>query len=189
MVQIGLQLIVENESRIPLLMEVLSGNQEEGKSYGAFISNYASQLKKDYGVKLVVVDSKLYNQENLSILSQKGSIKWITRVPNHLKVVKELISSIDKEGFKPLKNYEKYKYQVVCNDYGSVNQRWLVLFSEMKYERDLKGLNKKLLKTGLVAQKEFKKLGINPISKPCRMFFSKAASSITSSTICDERPK
>ena len=109
LVQIGLQLIVENTSRIPLLMEVLSGNKEEGKSYGEFISNYARQLDKDYGVKLVVVDSKLYNQDNLSILSSKGSLKWITRVPNNLKAVKELISGIDKETFKSLENYEGYK--------------------------------------------------------------------------------
>ena len=32
LVQIGLQLIVENKSRVPLLIKVLSGNEEEGKS-------------------------------------------------------------------------------------------------------------------------------------------------------------
>ena len=158
LVQIGLQLIVENESRIPLLMEVLSGNKEEGKSYGEFISTYAGALKKDYGVELVVVDSKLYNKDNLSILSTKGSLKWITRVPNHLKGVKELISTIDKTAFKPLKTYDGYKYQVVCSNYGDVRQRWLVLFSAAKYNRDLSGLNKRLLKDTTLAQKAFKKL-------------------------------
>lgn len=158
LVQIGLQLIVENQSRIPLLMKVLSGNKEEGKSYGEFISTYTGQLKKDYGVELVVVDSKLYNRDNLSLLATKGSLKWITRVPNGLNVVKELISTIDKEAFKPLKNYESYKYQIVCSNYGSVRQRWLVLFSEGKYKRDLSGLKKRLLKETQTAQKQFKKL-------------------------------
>jgi transposase len=159
LVQIGLQLIVENQSRIPLLMEILSGNQEEGKSYGDFITTYAGQLEKKYGVELVVVDSKLYNRANLEILSTKGSLKWITRVPNHLKAVKELISTIDKDSLKPLNGYEGYQYQVVYNNYGSVAQRWLVLHSEGKYLRDLKGLHKRLLKETQLAQKALKKLG------------------------------
>ncbi len=158
LVQIGLQLIVENKSKVPLLMEVLSGNKEESKSYGEFISNYSEQLKKDYHVDLVVVDSKLYNQDNLSILSTKGSLKWVTRVPNHLNGIKELLLTTDKTAFKPLKNYDGYKYQVVCSTYGEVRQRWLVLFSEAKYNRDLSSLNKKLLRATILAQKELKKL-------------------------------
>lgn len=158
LVQIGLQLIIENQSKIPLLMEVLSGNKEEGKSYGEFISTYAGQLEKDYGVELVVVDSKLYNQDNLSLLAARGSLTWITRVPHGLNVVKELLSTIDKKGFKPLKNYKNYKYQVVCSNYGSVRQRWLVLFSDAKYERDLSSLKKRLLKETETAQKQLKKL-------------------------------
>lgn len=158
LVQIGLQLIVENKSRVPLLMKVLSGNEEEGKSYGNFIKDYTQQLDKDYGVKLVVVDSKLYNKDNLSILSEKGNLKWITRVPNHLKAVKDVIENIDKSSLKLLRNNEDYKYQIVCNNYGLVRQRWLVLFSKTKYQRDLKGLNKRLLKTTQAAQKSLKQL-------------------------------
>ena len=158
LVQIGLQLIVENKSRVPLLMKVLSGNEEEGKSYGSFIKDYADQLDKDYGVKLVVVDSKLYNKDNLSILSEKGALKWITRAPNHLKAVKDVIENIDKSSLQPLKGYEDYKYKVVCNNYGLVAQRWLVLFSQTKYQRDLTTLNKRLLKTTQAAQKSLKQL-------------------------------
>lgn len=166
LVQIGLQLIVENQSRLPLLMEVLSGNEEESKSYGAFISKYADQLKKDYEVALVVVDSKLYNGANLSLLATKGSLKWITRVPNSLSVVKELLSTMDKEAFTPLKGYEKYAYQVVCSTYGSVAQRWLVLFSEDKYQRDLKSLHKRLLKQTQAAQKQLKRLSSSSFDTP-----------------------
>lgn len=177
LVQIGLQLIVENKSRIPLLMKVLSGNEEEGKSYGSFIKDYAHQLDKDYGVKMVVVDSKLYNKDNLSILSEKDNLKWITRVPNHLKAVKDIVENIDKsslnsltslkplksskdlkdnEDYKNYKDYKDYKYQIVCNSYGSVAQRWLVLFSPTKYQRDLNALNKKILKATQAAQKSCK---------------------------------
>lgn len=167
LVQIGLQLIVENKSKIPLLMKVLSGNEEEAKSYGAFIKTYTEQLNKEYGVKLIVVDSKLYNQANLSILSTKGNLKWVTRVPNQLNVVKDLITHIDKSSFQDFQSLEHikneqdevvYQYQVVCNNYGGVQQRWLVLFSETKYQRDLKQLDKRLLKATKADKKSLKKL-------------------------------
>jgi len=38
--QIGIQLIVENKSRIPLLFKALSGNAEEGKTYRQVIKQY-----------------------------------------------------------------------------------------------------------------------------------------------------
>lgn len=158
LVQIGLQLIVENQSGIPLLMEVLSGNQEESKSYGEFIKKYTAQLDKDFDLRVIVVDSKLYNQNNLSLLGGKASLTWITRVPNSLKVVKELLADLDSDTLKPLEGYEKYKYQVVCSTYGEVKQRWLVLQSEDKYAQDLKRLDKEFAKASQATVKAYKKL-------------------------------
>jgi transposase len=144
LVQVGLQLIVENQSGIPLLMKVLDGNQEESQSYGQFINEYAEQLQNNYDLNLIVVDSKLYNLKNLPILGGKPALSWLTRVPNGLEVVKDLITHIDKKSFKPLQDYEKYQYQEVCNTYGGVKQRWLVLKSEDKFTRDLKKLDKRV---------------------------------------------
>lgn len=158
LVQVGLQLIVENQSGIPLLMKVLDGNQEESQSYGQFISEYAEQLQNNYDLNFIIVDSKLYNLKNLPILGGKSALSWLTRVPNSLKVAKDLIADIDKKSFKPLHDYEKYQYQEVCNTYGDVKQRWLVLKSEEKFIRDLKNLDKKVAKLNVVAEKECKKL-------------------------------
>lgn len=158
LVQIGLELIVENKSGIPLLMKVLSGNEEESKSYGEFIKTYANQLQNDYGMRLVVVDSKLYNLENISILQSQTGLNWLTRVPNGLSIVKELIASIDKKELKPLQGHSNYEYQVVYTDYGSEWQRWLVLYSEEKYQRDLVQLDKRLAKQAKAAEKTLKKL-------------------------------
>ena len=158
LVQIGLQLIVENQSGIPLLMEVLSGNQEESKSYGAFIKKYTAQLDKDFDLNVIVADSKLYNKNNLSLLGGKTSLTWITRVPNALKVVKELLADLDASTLKPLEGYKKYKYQVVCSTYGEVKQRWIVLQSEDKYVQDLKRLDKEFVKAGQATAKAYKKL-------------------------------
>lgn len=158
LVQIGLQLIVDSQSGIPLLMEVLSGNQEEAKSYGAFVKKYASQLDVNFNMNTIIGDSKLYNQENLGTLGGESYLNWITRVPNSLKVLKDVLTHLSPETLTPLEGFEKYKYQEVCSVYGDVKQRWIILQSEDKYAQDLKRLDKKRIKATEAAQKAYKKL-------------------------------
>lgn len=158
LVQIGLQLMVENKSRIPLLMKVLSGNAEEGKSYGDFIEQHVDELKNDYGLRLIVVDSKLYNQNNLSTLAGSSEVKWITRVPNTLQAVQQVMGQCTKSEFQALEGYEDYSYQVLCSTYGGVQQRWLVLYSQTKYESELKKLGKRLIKHKAREMKAYKSL-------------------------------
>lgn len=158
LVQIGLQLIVESQSGIPLLMEVLSGNEEEAQSYGKCIKQYADQLQNEYGVDFIVVDSKLYTANNLDILSKKASLGWLTRVPNRLNVVKEVIDHVDSSMLQPLAGYEKYKYTEVGSLYAGVHQRWIVLQSEDQYGRDLKRLDKSVAKFRATEVKAYKKL-------------------------------
>mgnify|MGYP001149354016 CR=1 FL=1 len=158
LVQVGLQLIVENQSGIPLLMKVLDGNQEESQSYGQFIDDYTQKLQNTYGLNTIVADSKLYNKENLPKLGGQSGLYWLTRVPNSLKVVKDLIDDINKTGFQTLNNYTGYEYQEMCSIYGEVNQRWLVLKSTDKFIRDLKHLDKKVERSRLSANKASKKL-------------------------------
>lgn len=161
LVQVGLQLISDNKSNIPLLMKVLSGNKEEGKSYGELIDTHAEQLNKDYGVQRMIIDSKLYNQSNLEILSQNPSMNWITRVPNTLSAVQDAIVHGGKSQFQALSGYEQdYTYQVVCSTYGGVRQRWLILYSATKYETEYQQFTKKLKKQELKDKKAYKKLGL-----------------------------
>jgi transposase len=157
LVQIGLQLISDHKSRIPLMMNVLSGNQEEGKSYGNFVKQHVEQLQQDYGVRTMIVDSKLYNQKNLALLDTNKSLIWVTRVPHTLQAVKEVLRGMDAQQFKPLEGYEDYSYQLICSNYGSVKQRWIVLHSQKKYERDLKQFHKKIEKQKLLEHKAYKK--------------------------------
>lgn len=158
LVQIGLQLINDNKSNIPLLMKVLSGNEEEGKSYGACIKEHVDQLKRDYGVQRLIIDSKLYNQSNLEILSKNPSMNWITRVPNTLAAVQDALVFGDRNEFQALPDYEaQYTYQVICSTYGGVAQRWLVLHSATKYEVEYQKLTKRLVKQDEKDKKAYKK--------------------------------
>ena len=158
LVQIGLQLMVDSQSRIPLLMSVLSGNEEEGKSYGAFIKAYSKQLDCNYAIAMLIVDSKLYNKKNLSTLGDNPSMGWLTRVPHSIGAVKELIRYADSKAMKPLEGFTGYRYEESCSIYGGVNQRWLLLHSETKEERDIKQLQKRILKESEAAIKGYKKL-------------------------------
>lgn len=157
LVQVGLELIVEQKSRIPLLMEVLSGNAEESKSYKEFIQNHAKQLQNDYGIQIVVVDSKLYTRENISKIGGDGHLTWVTRVPHTLNAIEDILENSDKNHFKRLEGYEGYLYQEVCTSYGDVNQRWVILFSQDKYETQLKQFNKRLIKEKSNESKAYKK--------------------------------
>ena len=148
----------DHKSRIPLLMKVLSGNEEEGKSYGNFIEDHIEQLQNVHNLKLVVVDSKLYNQGNLSILKTKGSLKWLTRVPNTLKAVKELLVFSDKSQFQVLWDNKDYSYLELCSNYGGVNQRWIAFHSENKYKTELKQFTKRIEKQTKQEIKWYKKL-------------------------------
>lgn len=158
LVQIGLQLIVENKSGIPLLMKILSGNKEESSSYGEFVEEYTNQLQNNYALNLLIVDSKLYNKQNLELLGGKEKLTWVTRVPNGLQVAKEVIAHVDEKTLQPLAGYEKYQYQEICSTYGGVNQRWLLLRSEDKYSQDLKQLDKRIIKSTKAAEKAYKQL-------------------------------
>ncbi len=159
LVLVGLQLIVNHQSRIPLLLNVLNGNAEESKSYGSFVENHVSQLQNDYKLQLLVVDSKLYNQDNLNKLFKKSELKWLTRVPHTLGCVKEVFTHLVKSEWKPLKGYEQdYTYQEVGSIYGGVAQRWLVLHSRVKYQKDLLRFDKKIANERQKEAKSLKKL-------------------------------
>ena len=159
LVQVGLQLIVNNSSRIPLMLKVLSGNAEESKSYGAFVEQHTSQLQNEYGLRLLVVDSKLYNIANLTILSKKSGLKWLTRVPHTIGCVKEVYAHVGVCEWTPLPDYEQeYSYREVGSIYGDVSQRWLVLHSKAKYQKDLLKFDRKIAKSRAKESQSFKKI-------------------------------
>ena len=51
-----------------------------------------------------------------------------------------------------------YKYQKITSNYGEIEQRWLIIHSKKAYRRELKSLNKKMLKLSQSESKQFSKL-------------------------------
>lgn len=154
--QIALQLIIDQKSRIPLVMQSLSGNSEDTTSFRAMVNDHVANLHTDFGMEFLVADSKLYTKETIQDLGQ-SEVKWISRVPSSVREVKRLIENVDKEELEELSEKGYYGKWYTSN-YGDIPQRWLLVFSQKAYEREVKAAKKRITKGAEKEKKAFKKL-------------------------------
>ncbi len=136
--QVVLQLICANRSSIPLWIEALSGNTSDTKSFKATVKQFQDQFEGD-SMPYIVMDSAFYTKDNVL---DSGEFRWVTRVPETLKAVRELFQQITVEGMVALG--EGYMYQPVGSIYAGVNQRWLIIYSEQAYKREIKTFERNL---------------------------------------------
>lgn len=125
--QVSLLLITSYQSRIPILMKALDGNQEEGQGYKEIIKNHIKQLEHQTGCRFLIFDSKGYNQKNLAELLSNPYLQWLCRVPSTISEVQYLCSQVQLSEITPLN--ENYSCYPLCSIYGGVKQRWLVIHS------------------------------------------------------------
>ncbi len=138
--QVVVQLICANRTTIPIWLEALSGNTSDKKSFAKTVKRFQQQFKRDE-MPFIVMDSAFYTAKNIK---ENNDIRWVTRVPETLSEVKSLYSSLNKETMASCEN--GYSYLALRNYYGNIEQRWLVVFSEHAYQREMKTFNKNLLK-------------------------------------------
>jgi transposase len=153
--QVMLELIVEHRAGIPVLMKPLSGNSSDAKDFGEVISAHIDQLQTTYGTTYLVADSALYSADNLQKLAATR-MKWLSRVPATLKEAQEALAQAAPETMVPL--LEGYRYQPLTADYGGVEQRWLLLYSEQRRAQAQHTVDKQWLKQSEKESKAFKKL-------------------------------
>jgi transposase len=138
--QVVLQLISEHQAGIPLLMEPLSGNSSDKTSFRQTLNDHVEQLRLGVGLSLVVADSALYAAETLQDL---GRFPWVTRVPATVGGTRELILAVSDEW---MLNQPEHAYTVLGSNYGGVNQRWLIVYTQAARERAGQTVNKQHLK-------------------------------------------
>lgn len=133
-------------------MEGLSGNSSDKTIFANTIKNHIGQLDANYQLGIIVTDSAGYTTETIQANS---GLKWICRVPETIKECKQAIQA----------TYEKweiledgYKSVSISLSYGNVEQRWLVIFSEEAYQKEILTLNKNYLKITQEEEKSFQKL-------------------------------
>ncbi|MGB5216320.1 MAG: IS1634 family transposase [Anderseniella sp.] len=150
--QVVLQLVCERQAGIPLLMDALSGNSSDKESFRDTVKTHIGQMQSDLGLEYVCADSALYVAETLREMSR---LQWISRVPQTLSLAREMIHSVAPD----LMNHpEQTAFRSLGTVYGSVQQRWVVVYSPQAYQRALKTVNKHCLAQSTTELKDFDKL-------------------------------
>ena len=150
--QVVVQLICANKSSIPVWLEALSGNTSDKKSFPKTVREFQRQFDRN-SMPYMVMDSAFYSKTNLVDCKE---FRWVTRVPETLKEVKEHYGRIDRQRMRPIGG--GYRYLPVKSRYAGIEQRWLIVYSEHAYEREMKTLRKNLEKRRDRNEKDLKHL-------------------------------
>ena len=133
--QVVLNLIVENQAGIALHMEGLSGNTSDKTAFKNTLSTHIGALQNVHHFDYVVMDSAGYTEASLKASGE--TIKWISRVPETLKEAQEAVGKrYDTWHFLA----QGYEYVALESQYGEVAQRWLLVFSQAAYQREMETL-------------------------------------------------
>jgi len=150
--QIALELIVENEAKLPIAMRTLSGNTNDQTILQESVHRHIEQLQ-NVGIEVCVKDSAGYNKTALQY-HETAALPWIMRVPERITEAKNLVKELPLDIFQPL--VEGYSYHAICSQYGETKQRWLVIHSEARQSG--KYVQKKIRKLTDIDMKVMKEL-------------------------------
>ena len=142
--QFILQMAVTGPAELPFWHETLDGNTSDKKSFHDTIKKVQEFKKalKDGPEFKWIADSALYSAEKLL---QLKNVLWISRVPETITEAKNLIKmSHDKLEWKEFQ--KGYKYSSYESNYGNIKQRWLLVYSEQAYKREVKTFERNLVK-------------------------------------------
>lgn len=156
--QVVLELIVESRANLPMMMRPLSGNASDKTSFEETIERHLSQLQADGGTPSMVVvsDSSGFSRGCLGAYQRQG-LRWVMSVPATVGEARRRLEEVDPEELRPLA--EGYRYSAFSRSYAEVEQRWLVIYSELAArERAAKRVDKQLIKQGEQERKAFDEL-------------------------------
>lgn len=150
--QVVAQMITSQKSALPIWLEVLSGNSSDKESFANSVDAYCKHLgnsPKPY----FVMDSAGYSADNLKTMK---TVLWLTRVPETLSEARRLVRETSATVMQELK--AGYFSKEVRVTYAEIEQRWLVVYSEAAYRRELKSLEKTQARELAQAEKQWHKL-------------------------------
>jgi len=150
--QVVLNMIVENQARIPVHMEALNGNSSDKTSFRTTIERHIGQLQNAPGFGYLNMDSAGYTSETIGTYS--GQVKWTGRVPETVGGCRELVSA----GLSFSELAPGYQYAELGSNYAGVPQRWLVVHSEEAHKREVRTLVKNYAKQGKQEYRQVLKL-------------------------------
>ena len=151
--QVVLNLIVENQAGIPLHMQGFDGNVSDKTAFHQTVTEHVSQLQALTEIEYLVMDSAGYTEKTLQACTDV--ILWISRVPETLTESKAALAKTY-DTWLPLS--EGYDYVPLNSSYGAIQQRWLLIFSQAAYKRELITLKRTFAKQSEAEYKAFTKL-------------------------------
>ena len=141
--QMILNLATTGKSNFPIWMEPHSGNASDTTVLPdaiARMNDLCEQLKMSESF-LYVADAAAY----ANLIQYSDKVNWLSRVPATLTAAKELLHT-EASNLTWLDKENGYKgYQIVTN-YGDLQQRWLLVFWQQAYHKEVKTLDKQIQK-------------------------------------------
>lgn len=136
--QAVLELLVSQDGGVPLVSKSWDGNASDTKIFQERAEALLAIFKRSPTPRYLVADSKVYNEDNATNLSQLG---FITRIPGTLKLVTHVITqALAWDTWQRLDAMTRYERIELCH-YGMA-QRWLVVSSQAALERAETSVNK-----------------------------------------------
>jgi len=149
--QAVLNLMASNQGNLPLYMQAASGNSTDKTVFPEIIKKHIASFQAVVKNKHFVGDSALYTPSSLCLLQQNKAL-FVTRVPAVHKKVKEIIFSTNKDELVEIG--EGYFAKEVKSNYGDVEQRWVIIFSQAAHEKECRTFKKTVKKGTQKEQKE-----------------------------------
>lgn len=101
-----------------------------------------------------IFDSAYYSQN----VASADKMLWITRVPETLLDARTIVE-LPEESISWIELNNGYKMSTIESDYGGVLQRWLLIFSQKGYLREVKTLERQIAKEKAEAENQLWHLG------------------------------
>ena len=155
--QVVLSLVTNGPGAMPVWMDALDGNSSDKKSFHETIKRvetFKQQMNTDKNFKWVA-DSALYTKAGLL---KDNTYLWLTRVPETISEARALVE-VDDSQIDWIDADKGYKTAAFFRNYGDIEQRWLLVFSEQAYAREKKTFDKKLEKLQEALKKKLWHLG------------------------------
>jgi transposase len=150
--QFMMNLICVGDGDIPVMMEVVSGNQADKTRFAGLLQEFKEQWTFE---GICVADSALYSEENLVAMT---GIKWLTRVPLSIKAAGQLVETTT--GLLYASKLKGYATAESVSEYGGVSQRWILVESQERRKSDIKKLDKKIIQIQQNCQQELQALAL-----------------------------
>jgi transposase len=129
--QAVLELMVSQDGGVPFVSQSWDGNTSDTKIFQERAQVLMATFKTTSSPRYLVADSKLYNEDNAANLHSLG---FITRIPNTLKLVSQVITdALRGDTWHRVNDTTRYQRVELCH-YGMA-QRWLVVSSEAALQR------------------------------------------------------